>query len=196
VNRKPLSILAGAVILASAAGPALAHPGHAGGDSLMAGLAHPFSGLDHLLAMTAVGLWAGLSFPRRWWALPASFVGFMLAGFVLGQAGGPLPLIEAAIAVSLVGLGLAVWLQLKPPAALGAAVVALFALVHGYAHGQELPAGGDGLRFALGFGLSTAVLHGLGLALSWAALKFEAGPLARLGGLGVAAIGAAMLLIT
>ena len=194
MTRIRIPALAGVLLLA--AGPALAHPGHGAQSGFAVGLFHPFSGLDHLLAMVAVGLWAGLTFRKSWWIWPATFVGFMLAGFVLGVGHAAAPAAEVAIAASVIGLGLAIGLEFKPPAAVGSALIALFALAHGYAHGQEMPAGADTVRFALGFGLATVVLHGAGLAVAWTILRGRARPFVRLGGLGVAAAGVAMLLAT
>jgi urease accessory protein len=180
-----------AAALAAVATPAFAHVGGHGGNSLAAGFAHPFTGLDHLLAMTAVGLWAGLASGRAAWAWPAAFVAFMLAGFGLGLGAAPLPGVEAAILASVVVLGLAAAARLKAPLALGAAVVAAFALAHGYAHGQEAPPAGAG-AFAAGFAAATALLHLAGLALAWTVVRLKAPRLAQAAGLGVAATGLAL----
>lgn len=148
------------------AAPALAHSGHDVHSSAFAGLLHPLSGFDHLLAMLMVGLWAGIAFPRHWWVCPAAFVAFMLAGFAFGVTGGALPLAQMLITASLVGLGLALLLDIRPPVALSAALVALFAIGHGFAHGSEMAVGTDQMGFASGFLMSTALLHALGLVLS------------------------------
>lgn len=152
----------GGLALALMATPALAHPGH--GASLLDGLAHPFTGLDHMLAMTAVGLWAASRGGRAVWLWPLSFVGAMLAGFVVGQAGLALPLVEPAILASVIVIGALVAARAQAPLIAGMAVLVLFGAAHGYAHGVE--AGhGAGLAFPLGFAVSTLLLHGAGLAL-------------------------------
>ena len=147
------------------ASPALAHTGHAA-EGFVAGLSHPVFGPDHLLAMVAVGLWAGLVGGRSLWIWPASFVAAMLTGGVLGMAGIALPAIELVIVGSVVALGVAAALDLRPQVVLGAAVIALFGLAHGNAHGLEAPVDGSGLGYAIGFVMATAALHGLGLGLA------------------------------
>eukprot|EP01034_Spumella_vulgaris_P000355 gene355-468_t len=117
---------------------AFAHPGH-GDNGLVAGISHPLGGLDHLLAMLAVGLWAAQQQGAARWALPCTFVGTMLLGGVLGFEGLALPALESGIAASVLALGLAVALAIRPPVALAVAATAVFALFHGVAHGLELP---------------------------------------------------------
>ena len=147
------------------ASPAFAHTGH-GTEGIAAGLSHPVVGPDHLLAMVAVGLWAGLVRGRSFWIWPASFVAAMLAGGVIGMAGIALPAIELVIVGSVVALGVAAALDLRPQVVLGAAVIALFGLAHGNAHGLEAPVDGSGLGYAIGVVIATAALHGLGLGLA------------------------------
>ena len=185
--RRSTILTAGALLLL-AAGPAAAHPGHGGG--FVAGFVHPFTGLDHMLAMIGVGLWAGLACNRAWLAWPVTFVAFMLAGFAAGLVGGPMPAVETVIALSVIGLGLAVTFNLKAPLVVGAAAIAAVGLAHGYAHGQE--ATGNVFGFPLGFTLATMALHGMGLGLSWTIRRSNAGPLARIAGLGVTAAGLAI----
>jgi len=185
-------VVALAVALAFAASPALAHVGLHAESGFAAGLAHPFTGLDHLLAMVAVGLWAGLAFPRAPWACPAAFVTFMLGGFALGFGGAPLAGVEGVILASVVVLGLAVAARLKLPTLAGCAIVGLFALTHGYAHGQEAPAAASRIRFAMGFTLATIALHLAGLGLAAAVQRLRAPRLAQAAGLGVAATGLAL----
>lgn len=163
-----LSRFAIPLTLLAAAGPALAHPGHDGLSGFVAGFTHPLAGLDHLLAMVMVGLWAGIAFPRHWWPCPTAFMSFMLAGFTFGAGGGNLPIAEMLITASVVGLGLALAADIRPPLALSACVVALFAIGHGFAHGSEMAVGADSMSFAGGFLLSTALLHTLGLAGAYA----------------------------
>jgi urease accessory protein len=132
--------------------------------SVAAGFAHPFLGLDHMLAMIAVGLWSALAGGLARWMWPASFVALMTSGYALGLGGAPLPWIDHAVLASLVALGLSVALAVRLPPALGALVVGLFALFHGHAHGAEAPLG-DPWLYAVGVLLATATLHGIGLAL-------------------------------
>jgi urease accessory protein len=133
---------------------------------MAAGFAHPFTGLDHLLAMLAVGLWAGLNGGRALWAWPAAFVALMLAGAGLGAAQIAVPFVEVGILASVVALGLAVAAALRAPAAIGAIVIGAFAVLHGYAHGTELPAGGSMPGYMAGFALATALLHSIGVTAS------------------------------
>ncbi|GGK19402.1 HupE/UreJ family protein [Salinarimonas ramus] len=159
------SALGAAALLVMAASPALAHVGHHPTDGFAAGLTHPLTGLDHLLAIVAVGLWAGLVGGRALWAWPAAFVAAMTAAALYGMVGPWLPGVELAIAGSVLALGLAVALRLSAPVVLGAVTCGAFALAHGYAHGAELPLGAGAGAYVAGFVLATAGLHGLGLAL-------------------------------
>ena len=145
---------------------ALAHTGLEHAVSFASGLAHPWTGLDHMLAMVAVGLWAGLVGGRAIWAWPAAFVGVMLAGGALGMAGLSVPMVESGILGSVIILGLLVLAAARLPVALGAVLVAGFALLHGHAHGAELPNGAAVATYAAGFALATALLHGLGLCVA------------------------------
>jgi urease accessory protein len=140
-----------------------AHPGITHSFSFVAGLGHPVSGLDHLLAMTAVGHWAALAGGRRIWIWPLAFVASMLVGGALAREGVTIPNIEPAIAASVVILGIAIALLLRLPAAAGAILIALFGMAHGYAHGLEAPSTGWAL-YAIGFVLATALLHLAGIA--------------------------------
>lgn len=170
---------------------AFAHSGHdhAG---LLAGLAHPLLGLDHLLAMFAVGLWAAQQAGAARWALPLTFVGTMLLGGLLGFAGLQLPLLESGIAASLLALGLLVAVAVRLPLALALGLTALLALSHGVAHGLELPVLASPWGYAGGFLAATAALHGCGYALV-RRLPQAAAPLVRLAGTASAAAGAWLL---
>ncbi len=183
----------GLVVIASAlAGPALAHTGVGAVHGFGAGLMHPLFGLDHVLAMVAVGLWAGLTGGRARLAYPLAFVGMMVLSGLWGMSGAALPGVEIGIAVSVVVLGLAIALRATPPLAAGAAACAIFAIFHGHAHGAELPQGASGLGYGLGFVLATAALHGAGLALA-GLLATRAPLLARVAGGGLALAGVAIL---
>lgn len=137
----------------------LVHVGSAG-----AGFVHPFSGLDHLLTMIAVGLWAASLGGRAIWAVPSTFVALMAVGAVFGMAGFALPAIETGIAVSVIVVGLLVAVAARVPVSLAALIVGVFAVFHGQAHGAEMPAMAAPVLYALGFIAATALLHGVGLA--------------------------------
>lgn len=178
------------LLLAPAA--AFAHPGH--GQGLLAGASHPLGGLDHLLAMVAVGLWAAQQEGRARWALPCTFLASMLVGGALGFAGVNLPGLESGIAASVLALGLAVALAVRPPLPLAMLATAGFAVCHGMAHGLELPAMASAWTYAAGFIAATAALHGAGYALArW--MPRAAAPLVRLAGLGAAIAGGYLLAV-
>lgn len=171
------------VLLCAAATPALAHPGH---DT--SGFTHPFTGVDHLLAMVGVGLWASLLSAKRpaaAYLVPSAFVVMMLLGAAAGFAGIKLPLVEAGIAVSVLVLGALVVGAVRMPVAAAMAVVGLFAVFHGYAHALEAPAVGTG-GFILGFTAATILLHVVGLGLGWVARR-------AVGDLGLRALGGAVV---
>lgn len=150
------------IALSLAASPAFAHLNPAEHGSLAAGFSHPLSGLDHILAMVAVGLWAAMLGGRALFVVPAAFVGVMLLGFVAGLSGMPLPFVEPMILASVVVLGLLVALALRVPATAGAIIVGFFAFFHGHAHGAEIGAAAFA-SYAAGFAISTALLHGAGI---------------------------------
>lgn len=147
--------------------PAYAHVGLAGHGGFLHGIAHPFSGVDHLLAMVAVGLFAFQLGGRALWLVPGAFVTMMVAGGILGFSGYSLPGIETGIALSVSILGGLIAGQVRMPVAAAMAVVGCFAIIHGHAHGAELPTGAHPAAFAAGFVIATLVLHlcGLGLGL-------------------------------
>ncbi len=189
MHRNRTFILASALLLSPAL--ALAHPGHdhAG---VMSGIAHPIVGLDHLLAMVAVGLWAAQQTGQARWALPLTFVATMLLGGLIGFAGFDMPLMETGIAGSVLALGLLVALAVRPPLAVAAGLTALFALSHGVAHGLELPALSSPWGYAAGFVAATAALHGIAYAVA-RTLPRVAAPLVRLAGAASALTGAWLL---
>lgn len=157
------TLLAIGLTVASTA-PAFAHLNPEEHGSFMAGFSHPLFGLDHILVMVAVGLWAAQIGGRALRAVPAAFVAMMAAGFGLALAGLPLPFIEPVILASVVALGLLVAIAARLDVALSAVIVAVFALFHGHAHGGELGVAGA-MPFAAGFVIATALLHGAGIAL-------------------------------
>jgi len=186
--------LTAATILLTTSSIAFAHTGH-GTSGLAAGLAHPFFGLDHLLAMVAVGLWAAQSGGRRVWLLPAAFMITLAVGGGIGmQWQHPVPLIETGIALSVLALGLLITLSLKFPVAACMAITALFGLLHGYAHGLELPGSAAPGAYTLGFLSATAVLHLGGIAVGvatrqrYAALAKIAGGVIAMSGVGLLAL--------
>jgi urease accessory protein len=159
-------LLLAATIFAASTMPAFAHLDPAEHGSLLAGFTHPLSGLDHILVMIAVGLWAAQIGGRALWVVPSAFVGTMAFGFALAITGVHLPFVEPAILASVVALGLLVAMAVRMETTACAAVVGVFALFHGYAHGGELGAAGA-LPFSTGFVIATALLHiaGIGLGL-------------------------------
>jgi urease accessory protein len=174
---------------------AFAHPGHIHVHTLLAGLEHPVTGLDHILAMTAVGLWASQQGGRALWAWPAAFVSVMLFGGFLGMEGIALPLIEPAIAASILVLGLLIASATMLPVSAGALIIGTFALFHGNAHGLEAPATGASLLYALGFAASTALLHGVGLVLGLGLSGLHWQKLLRVGGAVTAGIGGILFFV-
>ena len=170
---------------------AFAHPGH-GDSGLMAGLAHPVFGLDHLLAMLAVGLWAAQQSGAARWVLPLTFVGTMLLGGLLGFNGLEIPLMETGIAASVLAFGLLVAVAARLPMIVSVILTALFALTHGVAHGLELPELASPLGYAAGFVVATATLHAIGYALV-RFLPRAAAPLVRIAGAASAGAGVWLL---
>jgi urease accessory protein len=177
------------------ASPALAHTGLEHAHSFASGFAHPWTGLDHVLAMVAVGLWAGLVGGRALWAWPAAFVGVMLAGGALGMSGRAVPMVEPGILASIIVLGLLVLAAARLPVAPGALLVGAFAVLHGHAHGAELPAEAASVTYAVGFALATAILHGLGLGVAWLCRGERGRLLVRGAGAAVAATGIALAVV-
>ncbi len=175
--------------LALLALPALAHVQEGQAAGFLTGLAHPVSGLDHVLAMVAVGLWGAQLGAPALWLLPVTFPLVMAFGGFLGLLGIPLPGVEVGIALSALALGLAVATSWRPPLAAAAALVAVFAVFHGHAHGTELPEGQSGLTYSIGFVVATGLLHlagiGIGVIHRWPAGRVAL----RLLGAGVAAAG-------
>jgi len=160
-------------LLALVALPALAHVQEGQAAGFLTGLAHPVSGLDHVLAMIAVGLWGAQLGAPALWLLPVTFPLVMAFGGLFGLLGIPLPGVEVGIALSALALGLAVATSWRPPLAVAALLVAAFAVFHGHAHGTELPEGQSGLTYSIGFVVATGLLHlagiGIGVIHRWPA---------------------------
>ena len=179
-----------ASVLASA--PAWAHTGSVAG-GFLGGFAHPVFGIDHVVAMVAVGLWGAFLGAPAIWLLPIVFPLVMACGGVLGILGVPIPAVETGIATSAVVLGLMVALAARPPLWVAAVLVGAFAIFHGHAHGAELPAGADAVAYSAGFVIATGVLHLAGIAFGTLA-AWPAGRLAvRTAGGAIALAGVAFL---
>ena len=188
---KTNALIAAALFLA-AIPAALAHPGHGPATGFGGGLAHPFSGWDHLLAMIAVGYWAvQLRAPRL---LPAAFLIAMAAGALAGNWIGPVAGMEQAIAASVLVLGLLIARQVRMPAAAGAAIVGAFAIFHGAAHAAEMPATAGALAYGCGFVAATALLLAAGVAAGSLAARLPARA-SRAPGWAVAAAGLILLAV-
>jgi urease accessory protein len=172
---------------------ALAHTTGGEAAGLLSGLGHPVSGLDHILAMVAVGLWGAQLGAPAVWLLPVTFPMVMAFGGMLGLMGVNLPGIEMGIALSALALGVMVGWEARPPLWVAAVLVGFFAIFHGHAHGKELPAGADALLYSIGFVVATGCLHatgiGLGLVHRWPVGRVAL----RLAGAAVALAGVAFL---
>jgi urease accessory protein len=171
MNRKSLALAS--LMLATLVQPALAHDQAGVAGWLTSGFLHPLTGLDHMTAMVAVGIWGAQLGAPAIWVLPITFPLVMALGGVLGIAHVPLPVPELMIALSAVVLGIAVAARLRVPFVAAAAVVGVFAIFHGHAHGEELPIAADPLAYGVGFVVATGLLHlcgiGIGTLLRWPA---------------------------
>ncbi|RXF74289.1 HupE/UreJ family protein [Hansschlegelia zhihuaiae] len=177
-------------------GAAFAHVGHGDAVGFTAGFGHPIGGLDHVLAMVMVGLFAWRLGGRAVWLVPATFVLVMALGGALGVAGVEGPFVETGIALSIVALGAAVAFGVKAPVAVATALVGVFAVFHGHAHGAEMPETADGAAYAAGFLLATAALHAVGVGVGFliGRVSEARGPMiARLAGAAASLAGVAIL---
>jgi len=172
-------------LLVTAAG-AYAHiiPGDVHG--FTSGFAHPLHGLDHILVMAAVGLWAAQLGGRARWLVPASFVGVMALGGALAMAGLRIPFTEEGILLSVLVMGILVAVAARFPLAACMAIVGLFAFFHGHSHGTEMPANALGCAYGLGFVLATALLHASGIVLGTTAQQLSKTPVIRFAGAAIA----------
>ncbi len=178
-----------ALLLVLAPASALAHQEAGQAVGFLAGLHHPVSGLDHVVAMVAVGLWGAVLGAPAVWVLPVAFPVMMALGGLMGLLGFPLPGVEIGIAASAIVLGAVVLMETRPPLWLAAVLVGLFAIFHGHAHGSELPEGASGLLYSLGFVTATGLLHAVGILIG-VAYRWSAGRGAvRAAGGGVALAG-------
>ncbi|MCE9590994.1 MAG: HupE/UreJ family protein [Planctomycetes bacterium] len=179
------SITIGTLLLLAAPAMVMAHPGH-GTTGWEHGLLHPLTGLDHVLAMLAVGLLAAQMGGRARWALPLSFVSAMVLGGALGMAGVGLPYVEPAILASVVILGVMVAAAFALPLGAVTTVVGVMAIFHGHAHGSEMPETASGLVYGVGFVATTALLHAAGLGAGLLAVRVSSRVWLRYAGLAVA----------
>ena len=179
-----------ALFLLGASGSALAHPGH-DVSGFTAGVFHPFSGIDHLLAMLSAGLWAATLGSAAQWKVPTAFITMLLTGAVLGMSGTHLPLVEPFIALSVLLLGLAVAFTLRVPTTAGIVLVGLFALFHGHTHGSELPEATSRILYLIGITLASSALQLSGLGISHALQRHTW--LLRSSGAAIAAIGVLLM---
>jgi urease accessory protein len=168
---------------------AFAHVGVSPAHDLLHGLEHPLTGLDHILAMFAVGLWAAQRGGRALWLVPLTFIGIMTVGGALGMSHVSVPFAEEGIVLSVITLGIFVAMAARLPLGVSAVIVGVFALAHGYAHGVEIPSSASGISYALGFAAATALLHGAGIGLGLALERVRWTTLVRLAGVAIAVCG-------
>lgn len=180
--------------LTCAAAAASAHSDSADAGGFLSGYIHPLSGLDHLLAMVAVGIWGATLGRPLIWALPIAFPLMMVVGGILGIARIPLPFVQAGVATSVIALGLAIALAWRAPISVAIAIVAVFAIFHGHAHGTELPSTGQPAAYAAGFVVSTGLLHLAGIAIGLLKSLSYGEKLLRAAGAAIAATGVWILL--
>jgi urease accessory protein len=175
--------------------PAMAHSVPSPHNSLLSGVAHPLGGLDHLLAMLAVGLWAAQLGGRAIWRLPAAFLALMAVGGGIGIAGVALPGVEFMIVLSVVLLGALIACAARFPLLSGLGVVAVFALFHGHAHGAEMGASLSAVGYGSGFLLASALLHLAGIAIGVSFARLGRIPWLRVAGCLIALCGLGLFVL-
>ncbi|GAB6050478.1 HupE/UreJ family protein [Hydrogenophilus islandicus] len=177
--------------------PALAwaHVGAHPVSGFFSGLIHPLTGLDHLLAMVAVGLWAGLMGGSAWWRLPIAFVAALVAGFWVALEGLVIPAAETGVQLTLLGLGLLLAAAVRFPQVVAILVVAFFGLFHGYVHGLEVPGSEVAVVYTMGMGVTSLALHLSGVALAHGLVQLTRGKFwaVRTAGMAIAGVGAVLL---
>jgi urease accessory protein len=192
---KQISIVL-AVLAATLLVPSLAHAhvgvGETGG--FFHGMEHPLSGLDHICAMVAVGLWAAQMGGRAIWSVPLTFVMVMALAGTLGILGIHVPLVETGIVASVLALGVFIAASINLPLAASIIVVGLFAIFHGHAHGAEMPETASGLAFGVGFILATAFLHACGIGLGVAIQRLTTPAIVRFAGVAILLCGGYLML--
>src|SRR5262245_21084348 len=195
MNRPTGIIASAAVISVALAAPAFAHTGvGAHSHGFAAGFLHPLMGLDHMLAMLGVGVWAAQLGKRATWLVPAAFVAVMIAGAGLALSGIAMPMVEFGIAGSVLVIGGLIAFGTRLPAGLAMGLVGLFALFHGHAHGTELPGFAHPAAYGAGFVVATALLHGAGVGIALAVRRHAAKLPFRLAGAAMAVVGGGLLL--
>jgi urease accessory protein len=180
-----LFISAASSVLCLLSLPASAHTGVGDTTGFAAGFGHPMGGMDHMLAMIAVGLWAAQMGGRAVWVVPGAFVGMMIVGGALGIAGVQVPFIEQGILVSVLVLGLLIAGAVRLPLAVSSLLVGIFALFHGHAHGVEMPVAIGAVSYGAGFALATAMLHAVGILAGMWVKIFSVEKVARLAGFAI-----------
>jgi len=172
--------------------PALAHVGFGATSGLQSGFIHPFAGVDHLLAMVAIGIWAAQVGGRAKWVIPATFVSVMILAGAIGMFGVEIPFVEVGIVLSVIVLGLLIAGAVKWSLPVGALLVTLFAFFHGHAHGTEIPVGVDAIPYSAGFSIATVILHAVGILLGSMAPRLLTRSAIRVTGGVIAAAGVAL----
>lgn len=167
----PTGLATALLALAPSVAHAHAHAAHDAPATFAYGFIHPLIGWDHVIAMVSVGALGALIGGRAVWAAPLAFLSMMVAGFLVGAAHFALPFVELGVAASAIMLAAMLAPQVRPRTSVVVALISFFALLHGYAHGAEMPATGGAFTYAAGFVVATAALHGVGIAMAWAALR-------------------------
>jgi urease accessory protein len=196
IMTRPTRILALAAIMGAAlSAPAFAHTGiGAHGNGFVAGFMHPLMGLDHMLAMLGVGIWAAQLGKRAIWLVPTAFVAVMIGGAALALSGAAMPMVEFGIAGSVLVIGGLIALGARMPVTLAMSLVGAFALFHGHAHGTELPGFAHPAAYGAGFVAATALLHAAGAGVAYLARRHAAKLSFRIAGAMMAAVGGGLLL--
>ena len=195
MNRPTRIIACAAVMGVALAAPAFAHTGiGAHSHGFAAGFLHPLMGLDHMLAMLGVGVWAAQLGKRATWLVPAAFVAVMIAGAGLALSGIAMPMVEFGIAGSVLVIGALIAFGTRMPVGLAMSLVGLFALFHGHAHGTELPGFAHPAAYGAGFVTATALLHAGGLGIAFLVRRHAARLPFRIAGAMMAAVGGGLLL--
>ena len=182
--------IAAGVLLALSPASAFAHAqGEMAGAGFLTGFLHPLGGLDHVLAMLAVGMWGAQLGAPAIWMLPVAFPMVMALGGAAGIVGVPLPAIEIGITLSVLVLGSMIALAQRPPLALAALIVAFFAVFHGYAHGAELPGQSNAVAYSAGFVIATGLIHLTGIGIGFVIKLPHGDALLRVGGTAIVVAG-------
>jgi urease accessory protein len=196
MHSKALAFLAAAAAAVAAPAIAFAHPGVGPVHDLVHGFAHPLTGLDHVIAMLAVGVFAAQLGGRALWLVPATFITVMAAAGIAGMLGVTIPYVETGIALSVVVLGAVIAFAVRVPVALAIAIAGLFAIFHGHAHGTEMPESASGILFGLGFITATAILHAIGIGFGMLIDRAAGGrEIAQLAGGAAVVVGAVFLVV-